>query len=215
MALTRYSQTDNTTEAAPVAPEPVNSVEPSEPAAGTPAKDKSKDTYLKIKLSADKATPDTWFKLIETKTDGLKMFKNERSGEVAFLHPSRSAVMLYTKDGFENYFHTESKNRNNGLLGRFYVNSTQPTPDKPEPRLYMSGKYHSAGLVNAGGELKVDAVRVFGGIVGFGSKELLEGLKGRADNDRARAAALKTDSPAPAKAPDATPRVGDDLEFGM
>lgn len=224
MALTRI-QPNKHNEDTPDVPDngaPDIAAEGSAPTAGAPVKEKSKDTYVKIKLSADKATPDTWFKLSETKADGVKVFTNDRKAMTAMIHPERSAVMLYKNESVANFFDVDAKKRNIGLLGRFYVSATKVTADKPESRLYMSGKFHPEGLVEQGGALKVDAVKIFGGIVGLESDSLMNNLKQKADEDRIKAEEYKarqadkptSSSPTPPSAP-ATPRVGDDLEFGM
>lgn len=189
-----------------------------------PAKEKSKDTYVKLKLAADKATPDTWFILSETRPDGIKVFKNERREMTAMIHPERSAIMLYKNDSVNNFFDADSKKRNVGLLGRFYVSASKTTPEKPESRLYVSGKFHAEGLMEQGGALRVDSIQVFGGIVGLESAALMSSLKEKADTDRkkaeeykARQAANAPTAPAAPVAPKAPQemRPGDDLEFGM
>ncbi len=192
------------------------------PTAGVPQK--SKDTYVKIKLSTDKATPDTWFKLIETKSDGVKIFENDKRKLVVMTHPERSALMVYSKNDMNSFFDSDSRKRNVGLLGRFYVSSTVPTTERPESRLYLSGKYHDAGLVDVTGNVKGDAVKLYGGIVGLEGSALMQSLKARADFDRERSEAYrarmqenKPSVPQAAPTPDSAPaqRPGDDLEFGM
>ncbi len=229
MALTKYTPNSDANDDVPTAadvPQPPAEgdapAQPQTPTAGT--KEKSKDTYIKMKLSADKATPDTWFKLTETKPDGVKVFTNDRKAMTAMIHPERSAVMLYKNESVANFYDADAKKRNAGLLGRFYVSATKPTADKPESRLYVSGKFHPEGLVEEGGALKVDSVKIFGGIVGLESDALMNSLKTKADADRARAEAYKNRDTAPtppaasapqAPAAPAMPRAGDDLEFGM
>ena len=225
MALTRYTPANNVDDT-PVAADagmPTEAVA-REVASNTPTagiKEKSKDTYVKIKLSTDKATPDTWFKLSETKPDGIKVFRNDKKELSMMIHPDRSALMLYGNKDAVNYFEADSKRRNIGLVGRFYASSTRPTAEKPETRIYLSGKYHAAGLVDAVGALKGDALKVFGGIVGLEADELMANLKLKADSDREKADAYKSNnitSSTPgvkAPTPPSMPRPGDDLEFGM
>jgi hypothetical protein len=183
MALQKLSPTPSTSSPAPT---PVAT-----PAVSTASTaQKSADTYLKIRLG-DTSVPETWFKLVSIdEQTGIHRFEQTTTNPkkyVAFSHPRSPMIAIYPSDKAQNYYSQEPGGRDEGLVARMYCNKTKPTPEKPNPRFYLSGKFHADGLVNFGPDLtggiaprtqtvKSDAVVVYGSAVGALSATLQNGL---------------------------------------
>jgi hypothetical protein len=199
------------------APAPASAPANAAAAPAAAAKKPTEDTFIKVKLSADRAARDTWLKQVAIRADGVREFSDGKI--TAFTHPRFTGVKLYNQTDKDNYFAGDAPSRHKGLIGRFEFFMSKTTDTRPVSKPGIVGDIHMGGLIGAEGKAKPDAIRVFGEVVGKDKAVINTALQDNAT--RAKEFKARTQSagaPAPAggqPAPAPTDGAVMDMDFGM